>query len=75
MTQQLERKHRLESERRAKHKHVEQLSVICSHGRDIITVNHVAQDKVLYLGCSFLNFHAHTEKEEQKRIERLAKEC
>ena len=69
MTEQLERK-----QRRAKHKHVEQLSVICSHGRDIIAVNHVAQDKVLCLGHAVLNFHAHAEKEEQKRIGRLAKE-
>ena len=74
MTEQLERKQRLERERRAKHKHVEQLSVICSHGRDVIAVNRVAQDKVLRLGRAVLNFHAHTEKEEQKRIERLAKE-
>ena len=36
MTEQLERKQRLERERRAKHKHVQQLSVICSHGRDVI---------------------------------------
>ena len=75
MTEQLERKQRLERERRAKHKHVKQLSVICSYGRDVIAVNRVAQDKVLCLGCAVLNFHAHTEKEKQRRIERLAKEC
>ena len=72
---QLERKQRLERERCAKHKHVKQLSVICSHGKDVITVICVAQDKVLRLDRAVLNFHAHTEKEEQKRIERLAKEC
>jgi hypothetical protein len=49
-------------------------SNICSHGRDIIAVNRVAQDKVLRLGCAVLNFQAHTEKEEQKRIERLVKD-
>ena len=75
MTEQLERKQRHERERRAKHKHVKQLSVICSYGRDVIAVNRVAQDKVLCLGCAVLNFHAHTEKEKQRRIERLAKEC
>ena len=59
MTEHLERKleQRLERERRAKHKHVEQLSVICSHGRDVIAVNRVAQDKVVCLGHAFLNFH------------------
>jgi ATP-dependent helicase STH1/SNF2 len=74
MTEQLERKQCLKHECHAKHKHVEQLSVICSHGRDVIAVNHVAQNRVLLLGCAVLNFHAHTKKEEQKRIERLAKE-
>ena len=62
MTEQLERKQRLKRECRTKHKHVEQLSVSCSHGRDVIAVNHVAQDKVLRLGCAVLNFHAHTDR-------------
>ena len=35
MTEQLERKQRLERERRAKHKHVEQLNAICNHGREV----------------------------------------
>jgi ATP-dependent helicase STH1/SNF2 len=50
MTEQLEKKHRLVHGRGAKHKHVEQLSIICSHGRDVIAVNHVTEDKVLRLG-------------------------
>jgi ATP-dependent helicase STH1/SNF2 len=74
LTEQLERKQRLERERRAKHKHVEQLGVICNHGREVIAVNRAAQDRIGRLGRAVLNFHAHTEKEEQKRIERLAKE-
>jgi ATP-dependent helicase STH1/SNF2 len=74
MTEQMERKQRTDRERRAKHKHVEQLSVITSHGRDLLAVNRAAQDRVLKLGRAVLQFHAHTEREEQKRIERLAKE-
>ena len=74
MTEQLERKQRLERERRAKHKHVEQLSVICNHGKEVVAVNRLAQDRVLRIGRAVMSFHAHTEKEEQKRIERLAKE-
>ena len=74
MTEQLERKQRVDRERRAKHKHVEQLGVICTHGREVINVNRVAQDRVIRLGRAVLNFHAHTEKEEQKRIERISKE-
>ena len=74
MTEQLERKQRAERERRAKHKHVEQLEVICNHGREVMNACRNAQDRVIRLGRAVLSFHAHTEKEEQKRIERLAKE-
>lgn len=74
MTEQLERKQRIDRERRAKSKHVEQLNIICAHGRDVIAANRAAQDRVMRLGRSVLNYHAQTEKEEIKRIERLAKE-
>lgn len=74
MTEQLERKQRADRERRAKHKHVEQLAVITSHGKEVLAANRGAQDRVLRLGRAVLQFHAFTEKEEQKRIERLAKE-
>ncbi|KAG1832907.1 SNF2 family N-terminal domain-containing protein [Suillus subalutaceus] len=74
MTEQAERKQRIDRERRAKHKHVEQLGIICQHGRDIIAVNRSAQERVAKLGRAVLSFHAFTEKEEQKRIERISKE-
>src|SRR3984957_3927063 len=74
MTEQLERKQRVDRERRAKHKHIEQLLVICDHGHDVIAVNRAAQDNVLRLGRAVQSIHAITEKEEQKRIERISKE-
>jgi ATP-dependent helicase STH1/SNF2 len=74
MTEQAERKQRVDRERRAKHKHVEQLTIICQHGRDTIAANRAAQDRVVKLGRAVLSFHAFTEKEEQKRIERISKE-
>jgi ATP-dependent helicase STH1/SNF2 len=73
-TEALERKQRAERERRAKQKHVEQLNIICTHGREMLSVNRSAQDRMARLGKSVLAFHAHTEKEEQKRIERISKE-
>lgn len=73
-TEQLERKQRVDRERRAKHKHVEQLSVIVTHGREVLAVNRAAQDSIIKLGRAILSFHAYTEKEEQKRIERISKE-
>ncbi|TCD61184.1 hypothetical protein EIP91_008809 [Steccherinum ochraceum] len=74
MTEQAERKQRVERERRAKQKHIEQLKTICDHGQALVAANRSAQTRVLRLGKSVLSFHAHTEKEEQKRIERISKE-
>ncbi|KXN84808.1 Chromatin structure-remodeling complex subunit snf21 [Leucoagaricus sp. SymC.cos] len=73
-TEHSERRQRAERERRAKHKHVEQLTIICNHGREVIAANRNTQDRVMRIGRAVLQFHIHTEKEEQKRIERLAKE-
>ncbi|KAK7064785.1 chromatin structure-remodeling complex subunit snf21 [Favolaschia claudopus] len=74
VTEQLERKQRIDRERRAKSKHVEQLDVICEHARQVVAVNHSAQDRIMRLGRAVLSFHQYTEKEEQKRMERIAKE-
>ena len=74
MTENLERKQRVDRERRAKQKHVEQLSIICAHGREVLSVNRTAQDRIIRLGKSVLSFHTHAEREEQKRIERISKE-
>ena len=74
MTENLERKQRVDRERRAKQKHVEQLGIICAHGREMLAVNRAAQDRAIRLGRAVLSFHTHTEREEQKRIERISKE-
>lgn len=74
MTELAERKQRIERERRAKHKHVEQLGVICAHGREVLQVGRQARERILRLGRAVVAFHAFTEKEEQKRIERISKE-
>ncbi|KAH9075751.1 SNF2 family N-terminal domain-containing protein [Lactarius deliciosus] len=74
MTENLERKQRVDRERRAKQKHVEQLSIICAHGREVLSVNRSAQDRIVRLGKAVLSFHTHAEREEQKRIERISKE-
>ncbi|KAI5119788.1 hypothetical protein M0805_006586 [Coniferiporia weirii] len=74
MTESLERKQRADRERRVKQKHLEQLSVICMHSREMIAANRAHQDRVLKLGRAVQSLHAYTEKEEAKRIERISKE-
>ncbi|KAG7090792.1 hypothetical protein E1B28_009876 [Marasmius oreades] len=74
VTEKLEREQRSKREQRAKSKHVEQLSVIVNHGRELNSANQMARERILRLGRAVGSFHAHTEKEEQKRIERISKE-
>ncbi|KAF8575918.1 hypothetical protein K439DRAFT_1640966 [Ramaria rubella] len=73
-TEQLERKQRLDRERRAKQKHLEYLTVICKHGQDMLESNRARALKASRMGKAVQGFHAHAEKEEQKRIERISKE-
>ncbi|KAB5593830.1 SNF2-family ATP-dependent chromatin remodeling factor snf21 [Ceratobasidium theobromae] len=73
-TELLERQQRKERERRAKQKHLDYLGTIVAHGREIIATNQNARARMGKLGRSVLQFHILTEKEEQKRIERISKE-
>ena len=73
-TEQLERKQRQEREHRAKQKHLEHLGVICKHGQDMLESSRNKALKASRMGKAVQGFHAHAEKEEQKRIERISKE-
>ncbi|KAI6127058.1 P-loop containing nucleoside triphosphate hydrolase protein [Pisolithus sp. B1] len=74
ITEQAERGQRVDRERRIKHKHVEQLNVICARGREVLQAGRQVQDRIVKLGRAVVNFHVYTEKEEQKCIERISKE-
>ena len=74
MTEQLERKQRVEREKRARQKHIDYLSNICNHGRDLVAAHTRVYDQARRFGRAMLKFHADTEREEQKRVERIAKE-
>ncbi|CAE6505414.1 unnamed protein product [Rhizoctonia solani] len=73
-TETLERQQRKERERRAKQKHLDYLGTIVAHGREIVATNQNARARMGKLGRAVLQFHIATEKEEQKRIERISKE-
>ncbi|KAJ7356438.1 P-loop containing nucleoside triphosphate hydrolase protein [Mycena albidolilacea] len=74
VTEQRERKQRLDRERRVTSKHVEQLGVIRDHARQVVSAHRAARGCVVRLERLVLDFHQVAEKEEQKRVERLAKE-
>ena len=74
-TEALERKQRQDRERRAKQKHLDYLSIICQHGQtQVLQARRSHQNKVIGMGRRVLAYHTQTEKEEQKRIERISKE-
>jgi ATP-dependent helicase STH1/SNF2 len=64
---------RVHRERLAKRKHVEQLSIICHHRRDVLAANGAAPTLKARSGGSQLP--CSYRKEEQKHIERISKEC
>jgi ATP-dependent helicase STH1/SNF2 len=75
ITEQLERKQRVDREKRARQNHIDYLNSICSHGRDLMAAHKHHQANALQrMGKLVLRFHSETEREEQKRIERIAKE-
>lgn len=73
-TEMAERKQRLERERRAKSKHVEQLNVIVTHANEVMAVNRAKANTIARLTNAVSNFHRETEREEKARVERIAKE-
>ncbi|GAA6046906.1 hypothetical protein JCM3770_003422 [Rhodotorula araucariae] len=72
--EQLERKQKLERERRAKQKHLDHLSDITEHGRNLVAAHRAHDAKFAKLGKALLKFHVDAEREEQKRVERVSKE-
>lgn len=73
-TEMAERKQRVERERRAKSKHVEQLNVIVTHRNEVMDVNRARASTIARLTSGVANFHRETEKEEKARVERIGKE-
>lgn len=74
ITEKLEKQQRDQREMREKKKHLDYLQSIMTHGRDIQTSAKARQGKQQKLGRMMLQHHQHMEKEEQKRIERTAKQ-
>lgn len=70
----LERRQREEREKRAKQKHLDYLQGICVHGEEVIKAGVANRNRAHRLGRAVLKFHVDTEREEQKRIERISRE-
>ncbi|KAL7418860.1 ATP-dependent DNA helicase Snf21 [Cryptotrichosporon argae] len=78
-TEQAERRQRTEREQRGKQRHLAYIHSICDHGQAMIaaggsSLRGAGADKMRRLGRLVTRMHGDIEKEEQRRIERLAKE-
>ncbi|KAI9497938.1 SNF2 family N-terminal domain-containing protein [Zychaea mexicana] len=74
MVEKLERQQRIDLENKKKQRHLDQLQLICDHGRNLISTQRTWQSKQSKLGRAVIQYHQHVEREEQKRIERISKE-
>lgn len=50
------------------------LNEICEHGINLVAYHKTNETRLSKLGKTVIQYHSHIEKEEQKRVERIAKE-
>ena len=74
MTENLERQQRLDRERRQRKAQEDYVQSIFAHGRDISAASRAKAAKQQKIGKAVLMYHNYVEKEEQRRIERTAKQ-
>ncbi|KAL3419469.1 rsc complex subunit [Phlyctema vagabunda] len=74
ITEKLEKQQRDARETREKKKHTDYLHTVLNHAREINTAAQNQRQKMQKLGRMMLTQHQNIEKEEQKRIERTAKQ-
>lgn len=74
ITEKLEKQQRDARENREKKKHSDFLSAVFNHRHEILTSAQTQQNKMSKMGKLMYNHHFNIEKEEQKRIERNAKQ-
>ncbi|KAJ2748226.1 ATP-dependent DNA helicase Snf21, partial [Coemansia pectinata] len=74
LTEKMERQQRQERERREQDHHKQQLQAITNHGAGLVAWHRAQQQRMGRLGRAVLAFHTKAEIEEQKRMERVARE-
>lgn len=74
VTEKLEKQQRDARETKEKRKQYDQLQAIINHGQEIQNAAHQQRARIHKLGRMMLQHHQHMEREEQKRVERTAKQ-
>ncbi|KAI9018575.1 SNF2 family N-terminal domain-containing protein [Phycomyces nitens] len=74
ITEKLEKQQRIDREKKEKQRHLDYLQTVCNQGRDLISWHKAHQAKMGKLGKAVLQFHAHVDREEQRRADKMSKE-
>ncbi|KAG2230892.1 hypothetical protein INT48_003341, partial [Thamnidium elegans] len=74
LTEKLERQQRIDREKKEKQRHLDYLQTVCNQGRDLISWHKSHQARMGKLGKAILQFHAHIDKEEQRRTDKRSKD-
>ncbi|KAK9371107.1 SNF2 family N-terminal domain-containing protein [Lipomyces kononenkoae] len=74
LTEQLEKQQRAEREKRERQRSLDYLVGVCNHGTEMLNNGRMRRNKRQRLGKAVLAYHAYTEREEQRRTERTAKQ-
>lgn len=74
LTEKLERQQRIDREKKEKQRHLDYLQTVCNQGRDLISWHKTHQARMNKLGKAILQFHAHVDKEEQRRTDKRSKD-
>ncbi|ODQ55638.1 hypothetical protein SAICODRAFT_63654 [Saitoella complicata NRRL Y-17804] len=74
LTERIESEQRLDREKREKQKQLDYLQGIVAHGQEIMQAQRSKVSRQQKLGKAVLALHSNIEKEEQRRLERVAKE-
>lgn len=70
----MERQQRTNRDQTLRQAQQNRLNEICEHGIQLITYHKNNENRASKLGKTVIQYHHHIEKEEQKRVERIAKE-
>ena len=73
-TEKQERSNRAERDKKERQKHLDYLSSILTHGRDMVSFHRNQASKAARLGAAVLRFHGNAAKEEERRVQRNAEE-
>ena len=74
ITEKLEKEQRDARESKEKKKHQDHVNAVLAHAKELYKNGEVQRLRVQKLGRMMLSHHQHIEKEEQKRVERTAKQ-